>query len=102
MFEEFSKQKEMKVHHLERAKIKIRELMALTKHTAKRSKGMGHNTVNYHAFIHLPQIYLDLAAAMYLNTQDNEHHHTRRKELRTEPTNTPKILTLATAGKPLK
>ena len=75
MFEEFSKQKEMKVHHLERAKIKIRELMALTKHTAKRTKGMGHNTVNYHAFIHLPQIYLDLAAAMYLNTQDNEHHH---------------------------
>ena len=79
MLEHWCKQKEIKVFHLERAKIKIRELMAQTKHTCKRTKGMGHKTANFHGLMHLPQLYLDLAAPVNLNTQENEHHHIENK-----------------------
>ena len=74
-FEEWCKQKELKVAHLERAKIKMREFLAMTKATAQRTKGMGHNTANFHGFLHLPEMYLNLCAPCHLNTQENENHH---------------------------
>ena len=36
---------------------------------------MGHNTANFHGFLHLPETYLNLCAPCHLNTQENENHH---------------------------
>ena len=75
MFEQWLRQDVLQVFHLERAKSKLKELMALRKHIGKREKGMGYNTVNFHATLHLPQLALDLCAPGNWDTQSDESHH---------------------------
>ena len=80
MFEQWLRKDVLQVAHLERAKSKVKEIMALRKHIGRRSAGMGHNTVNFHATIHLPQLSLDLCAPSNWDTQSDESHHRTDKK----------------------
>ena len=72
-------QDEMDVSTVERAKVKLREYMNMTKRIGKRQKGMGYKTMNFHGTKHIADSILDFGVCNNFNTFHNERHHKRDK-----------------------
>jgi hypothetical protein len=70
---------ELDVQIVERAKTKLKEYMNMTKQVAKREKGMGAKTQNFHGTLHIPDTILDFGVPNNFNTFHNERHHKRDK-----------------------
>ena len=75
MFEQWLGKEEHDLRLLEKAETKVKEMMALTKHVARRSKGMGYKTQSFHTTIHMPRLAMELCAPVHWNTQTNEQAH---------------------------
>ena len=75
MFEQWLGKEEHDIRLLEKAETKVKEMMALTKHVARRSKGMGYKTQSFHTTIHMPRLAMELCAPVHWNTQTNEQAH---------------------------
>ena len=78
-FSEWMKSPELQVDHVERAKLKVKELLNLSKVVGKRSEGMGNKTMNFHGTIHVPDWILWFGVPSCLDTMPNEQHHKRDK-----------------------
>jgi hypothetical protein len=78
-FEQWLSRPELNVASVMRAKTKIREYMNMTKVIAKRTKGMGSKTQNFHGAIHIPDTILHFGVPANFNTFHNERHHKRDK-----------------------
>ena len=80
MFEQWLEKDEHEVHLLERAKVKVREMMSLTKFVGQRTKGRGYKTNTFHTGLHMPQLALELGSPKHWNVKHNEKHHKRDKK----------------------
>ena len=88
MMEEWLNQRLMKRFEIIRFRTKIREILALEKRVAKRVKGMGFKTFNFHAALHLADDMLAFGVCFGTDTQSNEKMHQAGK---TAATKTQKI-----------
>ena len=79
-FEEWLKQDELPVKSVNRASVKVRELMELHKIVGKRTSGMGNKTMNFHGTKHVPTDILNFGVPMNIDTGPNERHHKRDKK----------------------
>ena len=59
MFEQWLKQDELKAKSVERAKVKVKEVMAMVRKVANHTKGMGDKRGVLHGLIHIPQMILN-------------------------------------------
>ena len=79
-FEEWLKLKSMPVTDVEKAKMKVRELMGIFRQVGKRKVGLGCNTMNFHGTIHAPPAILNYGVPSNINSFANERHHKRDKK----------------------
>ena len=80
MFEQWLEKDEHEVALVERAKVKVKEMMSLTKFVGKRTKGRGYKTNTFHTGLHMPQLALELGSPKHWNVRHNEKHHKRDKK----------------------
>jgi hypothetical protein len=66
---------EMYVESVQRLKIKMKEMMMMTKQIGRRSKGMGLRTFNFHAGLHIADDILDFGVPRVVDTSSNEMNH---------------------------
>lgn len=98
-FEAWMEKPEMEVNDIERAKLKMREVMGMTKQIGKRKEGMGFKTMNYHAAQHVPDDMLAFGVPSNVNTKSNEMHHKRDKKTAKRTQKRPTSFNLQTAVK---
>ena len=75
MFEQWLNQDELKAKSVERAKVKVKEVMAMVCKVANRTKGMGDKRGVFHGLIHIPQMILNFGVPNGFNTQHREKDH---------------------------
>ena len=75
MFETWLGKEDHEVNLLQRAETKVKELMSLTKHVGKRSKGMCYNLESFHTTVRMPKLAMELCAPVHWSTESNESHH---------------------------
>ena len=63
------------VQQVKRHKMKVKEVMNMTKIVGKRQKGMQFRTFNFHAAKHLAEQILHFGVPEYANTKSDEEHH---------------------------
>ena len=80
MFEKWLGKEEHEVRLLQRAEVKVKELMSMTKHVGQRSKGRGYKMESFHTTMHMPQLAMDLCAPIHWSTASNESHHKTDKK----------------------
>ena len=75
MFESWLRQDTYKVELVQRAKVKVKEVMSMMKSVGQRQKGMGDNRSVFHGVIHIPEMILNFGAPKHFDTQHNESDH---------------------------
>ena len=75
IFGAWLRQDPYKVELVERAKVKVKEVMSMMKGVGQRQKGMGDNRSVFHGVIHIPEMILNLGAPKHFDTQHNESDH---------------------------
>ena len=75
MFERWLKKDEFDPNLVERAKVKVKEVMCMVRTVGQRRKGMGDNRGVFHGLIHLPEMILNLGAPKHFDTKFNESDH---------------------------
>ena len=75
MFESWLQKDEFNPKLVQRAKVKVKEVMAMTKAVGQRTKGMGDNRGVFHGAIHIPEMIQNFGAPKHFNTQFNEKDH---------------------------
>ena len=78
-FEAWLSLPELKVASVERARLKVKELMGMSKVIGKRQEGMKYQTFNFHGTEHVPEDILRHGVPSVVNTMSNEMHHKRDK-----------------------
>ena len=80
MFERWLKKDEFDPNLVNRAKVKVKEVMCMVRTVGQRRKGMGDNRGVFHGLIHLPEMILNLGAPKHFDTQHNESDHKMDKK----------------------
>ena len=75
MFERWLKKDQYKPQLVERAKVKVKEVMSMVKKVGQCTKGMGDNRGVFHGAIHIPEMIENLGAPKHFDTQFNEKDH---------------------------
>ena len=75
MFERWLKKDEFDRNLVERAKVKVKEVMCMVRTVGQRRKGMGDNRGVFHGLIHLPEMIINLGAPKHFDTEFNESDH---------------------------
>jgi len=70
---------EMTVFDVQRARMKIPEIMEMEKYVGQRSEGMQFRVFKFHASLHLPDDILSFGVPAHVNTQSDEIHHKKSK-----------------------
>ena len=78
-WEAWMKEPEMTVFDVQRARIKIPEIMEMEKYVGQRSGGMQFKVFKFHASLHLPDDILSFGVPAHVNTQSDESHHKKSK-----------------------
>lgn len=68
------------VRLVQRSVTKLKEVMSMTKKTARREAGMGHNTLQFHGYQHVSQSAIDFAAFLNFNVKTDESAHRKDKK----------------------
>ena len=79
-FEAWLNSPSLTVEEVKRAKVKVREVMNLTKQVGKQTKGMGFSTMNFHAILHAPDDILNFGVPTNVNARSDEMHHKKDKK----------------------
>ena len=75
MFEHWLNMDQLKASSVERATIKVKEMMSMVRKVGKRNKGMGDKRGVFHGVIHLPNMILNFGVPKVFNTQHNKKDH---------------------------
>ena len=86
------------VFDVERAEVKVRELMKLEKEIGKREEGMKFRTFNFHATIHVADDMLNFGVPRNVNTMSNESHHKPDKTAALRTQRRPKLFDIQCAN----
>jgi len=103
-FEQWLKLPEMEVAAVERAQLKVCELMGMIKRVGKREasskgKSMGNNLMNFHGTKHVPEDILYFGVPSNVNTFSDETNHKRDKKTAQRMQKRPGTVDIQTATK---
>ena len=82
-WEKYLKLPRLEIKHVRRLKRKHRFIMKLIERIAKRTSGMGLNTMKFHGIVHLVDDMLNFGVPSTLDTGPNESHHKTPKAVST-------------------
>jgi len=95
--EQFLKLRTMDVPMVQNLQEKAKDYMQLTKTVGKRQSGQGFNTMNFHAFLHVPDDILNFGPSRVVNVMCNESHHIPDKKSAKRTQRRPKTFDMQTA-----
>lgn len=75
MFYSWLMQDEFKAELVERAIVKVKEVMCMIKAVGQREKGMGDNRSTFHGTLHVPESIINFGAPKHVHTECTESFH---------------------------
>ena len=75
MFEQWLRKDEFEINLVNRAKVKVKEVMCMVKVVGQRQVGLGDKRGVFHGAVHIPEMILNFGAPKHCDTQFNEKDH---------------------------